>query len=108
MTISPKFQRTFLCALGGGVMLLALPAAQADTNPVAPQINAKSWVLMDYSSGKILTESNPDARLDPASLTKIMVSYVVGQAIKSGKVTPDDMVSVGRCLGDRQPGAARL
>ncbi|MCI1678705.1 MAG: serine hydrolase [Ewingella americana] len=96
MTISPKFQRTFLCALGGGVMLLALPAAQADTNPVAPQINAKSWVLMDYNSGKILTESNPDARLDPASLTKIMVSYVVGQAIKSGKVTPDDMVSVGQ------------
>ena len=77
-------------------MLLALPAAQADTNPVAPQINAKSWVLMDYNSGKILTESNPDARLDPASLTKIMVSYVVGQAIKSGKVTPDDMVSVGQ------------
>jgi len=96
MTISPKFQRTFLCALGGGVMLLALPAAQADTNPAAPQINAKSWVLMDYNSGKVLAESNPDARLDPASLTKIMVSYVVGQAIKSGKVTPDDMVTVGQ------------
>lgn len=97
MTISPKFQRTFLCALGGGIMLLALPAAQADTaNPAAPQVNAKSWVLMDYNSGKILAESNPDARLDPASLTKIMVSYVVGQAIKSGKVTPDDMVTVGQ------------
>lgn len=96
MTISSKFQRTFLCALGGGVMLLALPAAQADTNPTAPQINAKSWVLMDYNSGKVLAESNPDERLDPASLTKIMVSYVVGQAIKSGKVTPDDMVTVGQ------------
>jgi len=77
-------------------MLLALPAAQADTNPAAPQVNAKSWVLMDYNSGKILAESQPDARLDPASLTKIMVSYVVGQAIKSGKVTPDDMVTVGQ------------
>jgi len=96
MTISPKFQRTFLCALGSGVMLLALPAAWADTNPAAPQINAKSWVLMDYNSGKVLAESNPDTRLDPASLTKIMVSYVVGQAIKSGKVTPDDMVTVGQ------------
>lgn len=77
-------------------MLLALPAAQADTNPAAPQINAKSWVLMDYSSGKVLAESNPDTRLDPASLSKIMVSYVVGQVIKSGKVTPDDMVTVGQ------------
>lgn len=77
-------------------MLLALPAAQADTNPAAPQINAKSWVLMDYNSGKVLAESNPDMRLDPASLTKIMVSYVVGQVIKSGKITPDDMVTVGQ------------
>ncbi len=77
-------------------MLLALPAAQADTNPAAPQINAKAWVLMDYNSGKVLAESNPDMRLDPASLTKIMVSYVVGQVIKSGKITPDDMVTVGQ------------
>lgn len=76
-------------------MLLALPAAQADTAPVAPQVNAKSWVLMDYNSGKILAQSNPDARLDPASLSKIMVSYVVGQAIKSGKIKSDDLVSVG-------------
>ncbi|WP_188470402.1 serine hydrolase [Hafnia psychrotolerans] len=96
MTISPKLTRTFLCTLGGGLMLLALPAAQADTNPAAPQINAKSWVLMDYNSGKVLAESNPDMRLDPASLTKIMVSYVVGQVIKSGKITPDDMVTVGQ------------
>jgi len=75
MTISSQFKRTFIYALG--------------------QINAKSWVLMDYNSGKILTESNPDARLDPASLSKIMVSYVVGQAIKSGKIKSDDLVSVG-------------
>jgi len=95
MTISSQFKRTFIYALGGGVLLLALPAAQADNAPVAPQINAKSWVLMDYNSGKILTESNPDARLDPASLSKIMVSYVVGQAIKSGKIKSDDLVSVG-------------
>ncbi|THD47471.1 serine-type D-Ala-D-Ala carboxypeptidase, partial [Enterobacteriaceae bacterium ML5] len=95
MTISSQFKRTFIYALGGGVMLLALPAAQADTAPVAPQVNAKSWVLMDYNSGKILAQSNPDARLDPASLSKIMVSYVVGQAIKSGKIKSDDLVSVG-------------
>ncbi len=78
MTISSQFKRTFIYALGGGVMLLSLPAAQADNAPVAPQVNAKSWVLMDYNSGKIIAESNPDTRLDPASLSKIMVSYVVG------------------------------
>ncbi len=42
---------------------------------------------MDYASGKVLSEGNADEKLDPASLTKIMTSYVVGQAIKAGKST---------------------
>ncbi|MFZ4831977.1 serine hydrolase [Rouxiella sp. Mn2063] len=97
MTISPRTKRTLLCALSGSVMLLVLSNAQADdASPIAPQINAKSWVLMDYGSGKILAESNPDARLDPASLTKIMVSYVVGQALKSHKITSEDIVTIGK------------
>ncbi|MCZ0221748.1 serine hydrolase, partial [Escherichia coli] len=50
----------------------------------------------DYDSGKILTEANADERLDPASLTKIMASYVIGQSIKAGKITPNDMVVVGK------------
>lgn len=65
-------------------------------NPV-PQIEcAKSYVLMDYNSGKILASEKPEERLDPASLTKIMSSYVVGQAIKEGRMSPDDIVIVGR------------
>lgn len=40
---------------------------------------------MDYASGKVLSEGNADEKLDPASLTKIMTSYVVGQAIKAEK-----------------------
>ncbi len=64
---------------------------------------------MDYASGKVLSEGNADEKLDPASLTKIMTSYVVGQAIKAGKIKLTDMVTVGRdASGDRQPGAARL
>lgn len=50
---------------------------------------------MDYHSGKVLTANNPDERLDPASLTKIMTSYVVGQAIKAGKISVNDLVTVG-------------
>ncbi|MBW7982285.1 serine hydrolase [Enterobacillus tribolii] len=82
--------------LGAGLTLVAVPVLQAAEAPAAPEINAKAWVLMDYDSGKILTESNADARLDPASLTKIMASYVIGQSIKSGKITPNDMVVVGK------------
>ncbi len=58
---------------------------------------------MDYASGKVLSEGNADEKLDPASLTKIMTSYVVGQAIKAGKIKLTDMVTVGRDAGDRQP-----
>lgn len=50
---------------------------------------------MDYHSGKVLTANNPDERLDPASLTKIITSYVVGQAIKAGKISVNDLVTLG-------------
>lgn len=67
----------------------------ADGSQVTPQLDVKAYVLMDYHSGKVLTANNPDERLDPASLTKIMTSYVVGQAIKAGKISINDLVTVG-------------
>ncbi|MFH3491330.1 serine hydrolase, partial [Klebsiella aerogenes] len=63
--------------------------------PGAPQIDAESWVLIDYNSGKVLAENNADARRDPASLTKMMTSYVIGQAMKAGKFKESDLVTVG-------------
>ncbi|MCX8964648.1 serine-type D-Ala-D-Ala carboxypeptidase [Erwinia psidii] len=75
---------------------ILLSPARAEQAPTPPQVDAKAWILMDYRSGKVLTESHADDRLDPASLTKIMASYVVGHAIKSGKITADDMVTVGK------------
>ena len=49
-----------------------------------PQIDAESYILIDYNSGKVLAEQNADVRRDPASLTKMMTSYVfVSQKIKS-------------------------
>ncbi len=61
---------------------------------------------MDYASGKVLAEGNADEKLDPASLTKIMTSYVVGQALKAGKIKLTDMVTVGKdATGDGEPGA---
>ena len=59
--------------------MLAAPAVHAAEPPAPPQVDAKAYILMDYNSGKVLTEGNADTRLDPASLTKIMSSYVIGQ-----------------------------
>lgn len=75
---------------------LSISNAFAVETPAAPEVDAKAYVLMDYNSGKILASNNADERLDPASLTKIMSSYVVGQAIKAGKISPDDIVTVGK------------
>lgn len=63
--------------------------------PAVPDIDAAAYILIDYNSGKVLAESNADQRRDPASLTKMMTSYVIGQAIKSGKIGANDMVTVG-------------
>ncbi|MGP6486142.1 serine hydrolase [Duffyella gerundensis] len=76
--------------------MMFTPLTHAEQAPGAPQVEAKAWMLMDFNSGKVLAEANADQRLDPASLTKMMTSYVVGQALKSGKITRDDMVTVGQ------------
>ncbi|TKI05485.1 D-alanyl-D-alanine carboxypeptidase DacA [Martelella alba] len=87
-------------AFGIAVTLIPLAHAQADDVnlktmiPSVPQIDAESYILMDYNSGKVLAEQNADSRRDPASLTKMMTSYVIGQAIKAGKISLNDVVTV--------------
>ena len=62
--------------------------------PPPPTLDAKSWVLMDYETGQILASLNPDERVEPASITKIMTSYVVSAELAGGKVKPDDDVFI--------------
>lgn len=78
------------------LLLVASFSSRAAETPVPPQVEAKAWILMDYHSGKVLTASNADERHDPASLTKIMASYVIGQAMKAGKIHDDDLVTIGQ------------
>jgi D-alanyl-D-alanine carboxypeptidase (penicillin-binding protein 5/6) len=70
-----------------------LPAqtALADNAPALP---AKAWLLMDYDSGQVLAAANPDEPLPPASLTKMMTSFLVEQALRSGKLKQTDLVTV--------------
>ena len=70
------------------------PAAINAPMPPPPTLDAKSWVLMDYTTGQILASSNPDERVEPASITKIMTSYVVSAELAAGKVKPDDEVFI--------------
>ncbi|AIZ80040.1 D-alanyl-D-alanine carboxypeptidase family protein [Actinobacillus equuli] len=86
------FKSVGLCALA--FSQFAVADANVDFGISAPQLNAQSYILMDYNSGNVLASLNPDQRQYPASLTKMMTSYVVGDALKQGKVKNSDMVTV--------------
>lgn len=62
--------------------------------PSAPNINAKSYILIDVNSGKILAEKNSDQKLPPASLTKMMTLYVASNAIANKQITLKDNIRV--------------
>ncbi|MEX7607034.1 D-alanyl-D-alanine carboxypeptidase DacA [Enterobacter asburiae] len=98
-TFSARFVQRM--ALTTALCAAALSAAHADDLniktmiPGVPQIDAESYILIDYNAGKVLAEQNADARRDPASLTKMMTSYVIGQAMKAGKFKESDLVTIG-------------
>ncbi|MEY1031318.1 D-alanyl-D-alanine carboxypeptidase DacA [Providencia stuartii] len=92
--------RTLRHTLLGASLLFTMTQANANEPfpnspvPAVPEIDAEAYILIDYNSGKVLAEKNADQRRDPASLTKMMTSYVIGQAIKSGKIGAEDIVTV--------------
>jgi len=76
--------------------------AQAIT-PAAPSLSAKSFVLMDYDSGKIIVEHNPDMPVPPASLTKMMTGYVVSEEISAGNLKLTDQVQISKNAWAQNP-----
>lgn len=68
------------------------PASDSLPVPPPPQIAGTAWVLMDAASGNILASNNPDLRVEPASITKVMTSYVIAAEMAGGKVKDTDQV----------------
>lgn len=62
--------------------------------PAPPQLSASSYILMDFDSYAVLVEKDPDARVEPASITKLMTSYVVFKALAKGELSLDETVVV--------------
>ncbi len=62
--------------------------------PTAPTLNAKSWLLIDGLTGHVITEYNADERLPPASLTKMMTTYIASERLKNGELHMEDMVPI--------------
>ena len=71
------------------------PATTTDANGLSvPVLANKAWVVMDFNTGQMLASSNGDEPLPPASLTKMMTSYLVEQGLKSGKLKPTEPVTM--------------
>jgi len=70
----------------------AAPAAAAVEIPPPPTPTATAWVLMDYITGQVLAGENYNERVEPASITKVMTSYVLAAEQKNGKIKPTDPV----------------
>ncbi len=75
-------------------LLLAAPLAAQEALPSPPAVNSQSYLLIDANSGHVLGEKNPDQRMEPASLTKMMTSYVVFAELARGHIQLSDMVTI--------------
>ena len=107
---SPRSRSVFVLALattaGIGLATAQAPAprpatpvpaqrALSDDLPVPPApapATSKAWILMDYATGQVLAGENIDTPVEPASITKVMTSYVIAAEMAAGKVKADDAV----------------
>ncbi len=62
--------------------------------PNPPKINAQGFILIDYNTGRVIAENEADTRLEPASLTKMMTSYIIGREIEAGNIAKTDLVTI--------------
>lgn len=93
--------------LGLGASLLVASRAFALSIP-APALDANAWLLLDAKSNEIIAEHNADARIQPASLTKIMTAYLVFKAIHDHQLSMDQMVTVSTRAWKVDPESSKM
>jgi len=78
------------------VLLLSLCGSLATAAPLPspPLLSANSYLLFDHKSGEVLAAKDPDKRIEPASLTKMMTAYIVASELKRGSISLDEPVII--------------
>ncbi|WP_226704980.1 D-alanyl-D-alanine carboxypeptidase family protein [Microbulbifer elongatus] len=86
------FKRLFACLL----LIVSTSVAQADKPliPAPPQLAATAYLLIDAHTGQVLVEHDADKQIPPASLTKMMTSYIVSEELEKGAIKEQDMVNI--------------
>lgn len=80
----------FFCyaLIGANLALAAMPI------PAPPEVAAKNYLLLDFASGRVLAEKNPDVQIEPASITKLMTAYVVYKELEADRLSMDTVVII--------------
>jgi D-alanyl-D-alanine carboxypeptidase (penicillin-binding protein 5/6) len=108
LIITMNFLRRALLPVAAVTLLAGIAVAQTPPRPAPvprpvvpdapvpppPDVDGKSWVLMDYATGQILASKEPDLRVEPASITKVMTDYVVSAEIANGRIHMADPVTI--------------
>lgn len=92
----------FLC-LAFSLLLASSLASAVTIIPSPPSIASTGYILMDANSGKVIVEHNADERLPPASLTKLMTSYVLSYELEKGNVKNSDLVTISKNAWAQNP-----
>ena len=86
----------------------AFASAEPIQLPPPPQLAAKSYLLYDYTSNQILVDQNGDARMEPASLTKLMTAYLAFDALRHGTISLAQKLSVPAAAARTTGGESRM
>lgn len=97
--------KKLLAAFAATVFSISFAFAQAVP---APTIDAKSWLLLDATSGQVLASHEADMRIEPASLAKLMTAYVVSSAIKDKRLDPNQMITVSEHAWKVDPSSSKM
>jgi D-alanyl-D-alanine carboxypeptidase (penicillin-binding protein 5/6) len=85
------------------IVVVASLSVQAAVIPAPPTLGATGYILIDADSGQILVEKNSHEKLPPASLTKMMTSYVLSAELTAGRVDKSDMVTISEAAWAQNP-----
>lgn len=91
-----------------GLLAAMACLAGAHAQVAAPPLTARAWLLLDATSGQEIASHNADARIEPASLTKVMTAYLVFEALGQGRLAPSQQVAVSTRAWKVAPGSSKM
>ncbi len=90
-------------------IFVTLPSLAAVTPlPAPPSVKAEAYLLIDHQSGRILAMREPDRRVEPASITKVMTGYVIFRELAAGNINLGEQVTVSENAWRKSMGTSRM